>query len=50
MHHRVLFVGDSAHVVSPFGARGGNGGIQDVDNLSWKLAAVIKGRAGTGVA
>ena len=45
VHGRVLFVGDSAHVVSPFGARGGNGGIQDVDNLSWKLAAVLRGDA-----
>ncbi len=46
VHGRVIFAGDSAHVVSPFGARGGNGGIQDVDNLGWKLAAVIEGRAG----
>ncbi len=45
VHGRVLFVGDSAHVVSPFGARGGNGGIQDVDNLGWKLAAVLDGAA-----
>lgn len=45
VHGRVVFVGDSAHVVSPFGARGGNGGIQDVDNLGWKLAAVLKGTA-----
>ena len=45
VHNRVLFVGDSAHVVSPFGARGGNGGIQDVDNLGWKLAAVLQGDA-----
>ena len=45
VHGRVLFVGDSAHVVSPFGARGGNGGIQDVDNLGWKLAAVLNGDA-----
>ena len=43
LHNRVIFVGDSAHVVSPFGARGGNGGIQDVDNLGWKLAAVLNG-------
>ncbi len=42
VHNRVIFVGDSAHVVSPFGARGGNGGIQDVDNLGWKLAAILK--------
>ncbi|MEP3331824.1 FAD-dependent oxidoreductase [Sedimentitalea sp.] len=45
VHNRVIFVGDSAHVVSPFGARGGNGGIQDVDNLAWKLAAVLNGNA-----
>jgi 3-(3-hydroxy-phenyl)propionate hydroxylase len=45
VHGRVVFVGDSAHVVSPFGARGGNGGIQDVDNLCWKLARIIQGRA-----
>ena len=44
-HGRVLFVGDSAHVVSPFGARGGNSGVQDADNLAWKLAAVVQGRA-----
>ena len=39
---RIIFVGDSAHVVSPFGARGGNGGIHDVDNLGWKLASIFK--------
>jgi len=44
-HGRVLFAGDAAHQVSPFGARGGNGGIQDADNLAWKLAAVLAGRA-----
>ncbi|PUB12399.1 FAD-dependent oxidoreductase [Yoonia sediminilitoris] len=42
---RVLFVGDSAHQVSPFGARGCNGGVQDADNIAWKLAAVLKGDA-----
>ncbi|MEH3145588.1 MAG: FAD-dependent monooxygenase [Methylobacterium frigidaeris] len=45
VHGRVVFVGDSAHVVSPFGARGGNGGVQDADNLCWKLALVLKGEA-----
>lgn len=45
VHGRVIFIGDSAHVVSPFGARGGNGGIQDVDNLGWKLALVMNGGA-----
>jgi 3-(3-hydroxy-phenyl)propionate hydroxylase len=49
VHGRVVFAGDSAHIVSPFGARGGNGGIQDVDNLAWKLAAVIEGRAPRGL-
>jgi 3-(3-hydroxy-phenyl)propionate hydroxylase len=44
-HGRVLFAGDAAHQVSPFGARGCNGGIQDADNLAWKLALVIEGRA-----
>jgi len=41
----VIFAGDAAHVVSPFGARGGNGGIQDVDNLCWKLARVLRDEA-----
>ncbi|MFI4926409.1 MAG: FAD-dependent oxidoreductase [Burkholderiales bacterium] len=44
-HGRVFFMGDSAKVVSPFGARGGNTGIADADNLAWKLAAVLQGRA-----
>ncbi len=42
---RVLFAGDAAHGVSPFGARGANSGVQDADNLAWKLAAVHKGEA-----
>ncbi|MDW3225323.1 MAG: FAD-dependent oxidoreductase [Paracoccaceae bacterium] len=44
-HDRVLFAGDSAHQVSPFGARGANSGIQDADNLAWKLDLVVKGSA-----
>ena len=44
-HNRVLFVGDAAHQVSPFGARGANSGIQDSDNLAWKLKLVIDGKA-----
>ncbi|HKM62481.1 MAG TPA: FAD-dependent monooxygenase, partial [Acidisphaera sp.] len=43
--HRVLFVGDCAHRVSPFGARGANSGVQDTDNLVWKLVLVLKGSA-----
>ena len=45
VHGRVVFVGDSAHQVSPFGARGANSGVQDAENLAWKLAAVLRGEA-----
>ena len=44
-HGRVIFAGDAAHVVSPFGARGANSGIQDTDNLAWKLELVMSGLA-----
>lgn len=44
-HGRVIFAGDAAHQVSPFGARGANSGLQDVDNLCWKLALVLQGTA-----
>jgi 3-(3-hydroxy-phenyl)propionate hydroxylase len=44
-HGRILFAGDSAHQVSPFGARGGNGGVQDADNLAWKLSLVLNKKA-----
>jgi len=44
-HGRVLFAGDSAHQVSPFGARGANSGFQDTDNLVWKLKLVMEGLA-----
>ena len=44
-YRRVLFVGDAAHQVSPFGARGANSGIQDTDNLIWKLKLVFDGTA-----
>jgi len=44
-HGRVLFAGDSAHGVSPFGARGANSGVQDADNLAWKLRLVVNGDA-----
>jgi 3-(3-hydroxy-phenyl)propionate hydroxylase len=49
VHDRVIFVGDAAHQVSPFGARGANSGIQDAENLAWKLAALIKGDTGEGL-
>ncbi|OBY27860.1 FAD-dependent oxidoreductase [Leisingera sp. JC1] len=44
-HGRVLFAGDAAHQVSPFGARGANSGLQDTDNLCWKLQLVLDGKA-----
>ncbi|MEZ2720409.1 FAD-dependent oxidoreductase [Paenalcaligenes hominis] len=43
--NRVLFAGDAAHRVSPFGARGANSGIQDTDNLAWKLDLHLRGLA-----
>lgn len=42
---RVIFAGDAAHQVSPFGARGANSGLQDSDNLAWKLQLVMDGTA-----
>lgn len=49
IHGRVIFAGDAAHQVSPFGARGANSGVQDVENLGWKLAAILKGEAPAGL-
>jgi 3-(3-hydroxy-phenyl)propionate hydroxylase len=45
VHGRVIFAGDSAHGVSPFGARGANSGVQDAENLAWKLDLVLRGVA-----
>ncbi|MEJ2002471.1 MAG: FAD-dependent oxidoreductase [Maritimibacter sp.] len=42
---RVIFAGDAAHQVSPFGARGANSGLQDTDNLGWKLKLITEGKA-----
>ena len=44
-HGHVIFAGDAAHGVSPFGARGANSGVQDADNLAWKLDWVLRGKA-----
>ncbi|CVL11176.1 related to phenol 2-monooxygenase [Fusarium proliferatum] len=46
---RVLIAGDAAHVMPPTGGMGGNTGIQDVHNLAWKLAYVLRERAGTSL-
>lgn len=45
VHERVIFAGDAAHQVSPFGARGANSGLEDAENLAWKLALVLHGDA-----
>ncbi|MCE9664743.1 FAD-dependent oxidoreductase [Halomonas sp. M5N1S17] len=45
IHNRVFFMGDAAHQVSPFGARGANGALQSTENLAWKLARVLRGQA-----
>lgn len=45
-HGRVLFAGDAAHLLPIFGVRGANSGIDDADNLAWKLAFVVRGIAG----
>jgi 2-polyprenyl-6-methoxyphenol hydroxylase-like FAD-dependent oxidoreductase len=46
---RIFLVGDSAHVMPPYGGFGGNTGVQDAHNLAWKLAMVLKGSAGEGL-
>jgi 3-(3-hydroxy-phenyl)propionate hydroxylase len=48
-HHRVLFAGDAAHLLPIFGVRGANSSIDDVDNLAWKLSAVVQGRADAAI-
>jgi 3-(3-hydroxy-phenyl)propionate hydroxylase len=42
IHGRVIFAGDAAHQVSPFGARGANSGLEDAENLGWKLERVLR--------
>ncbi len=44
-HGRIFFAGDAAHLVPIFGVRGLNSGLDDVGNLAWKLASVLKGEA-----
>ncbi|WPU94076.1 FAD-dependent monooxygenase [Mucilaginibacter sabulilitoris] len=44
-HGRIFLAGDAAHVMTPYGGKGANTGVQDIHNLAWKLAAVIQGKA-----
>jgi putative polyketide hydroxylase len=44
-HGRIFLTGDAAHVMTPYGGKGANSAVQDVHNLAWKLAYVIKGKA-----
>lgn len=46
---RVFIAGDAAHRHSPSGGYGSNTSIQDTFNLAWKLALVLRGRAGEGL-
>src|ERR1700676_591356 len=43
IHGRVIFAGDAAHQVSPFGASGANSGLEDAENLAWKLDRLLRG-------
>ncbi len=45
VHGRVCFTGDAAHLLPIFGVRGANTGLQDCENLAWKLAFVVRGLA-----
>jgi len=46
---RVFIMGDAAHRHPPSNGLGSNTSIQDSFNLAWKLAAVLKGQAGTAL-
>ena len=46
---RVFLLGDAAHLTPPFIGQGLAAGLRDADNLTWKLAHVLTGRAGDGL-
>jgi putative polyketide hydroxylase len=48
-HGRIFLAGDAAHVMTPYGGKGANTGIQDAHNIAWKLAAVMRGIASPGL-
>jgi hypothetical protein len=43
---RVLLAGDAVHLFTPTGGFGMNTGLEDADNLAWKLAACLQGWGG----
>jgi 3-(3-hydroxy-phenyl)propionate hydroxylase len=44
--HRVMLLGDAAHLTPPFAGQGMNAGIRDASNVAWKVAMVVRGLAG----
>jgi putative polyketide hydroxylase len=44
--NRIFLAGDAAHTMTPYAGKGANSGVQDVQNLAWKLAVVLKNKAG----
>ncbi|MFW5832457.1 MAG: FAD-dependent monooxygenase [Prolixibacteraceae bacterium] len=46
---RCFLAGDAAHLYTPVGAQGMNSGLQDAQNLAWKLAFVIQNELKPGI-
>ncbi|MBM86004.1 MAG: 3-(3-hydroxyphenyl)propionate hydroxylase [Rhodospirillaceae bacterium] len=46
---RVFLMGDAAHLTPPFAGQGLNAGLRDAHNLTWKIWAVVTGKAGPGL-
>jgi 2-polyprenyl-6-methoxyphenol hydroxylase-like FAD-dependent oxidoreductase len=46
---RVFLGGDAVHLFTPTGGLGYNTAVEDAVNLGWKLAAVLKGKAGASL-